>query len=125
VIGRAVESGVARALKVGLALSAGAIAVGVSMQEFAIRHLPAGGSGAVAGAGPYPRGLSGVVSGLGHGSGTSVVELGLALLVCTPVTAVAVAALSYGRRGERRLALFGGIVLLVLAVSILVGVGLL
>jgi uncharacterized membrane protein len=120
----AVESVVARVLKVGLAVSAVVIAAGLGMQEFGIRHLPAAGKASVGASGRYPRGVAGVVSGLGHGSGSSVLEIGLALLVCTPVAAVAAAAISYRRRGEGRFALVGGIVLLVLAVSSLVGLGL-
>jgi uncharacterized membrane protein len=121
----AIESVVARVLKIGLAVSAVVIAVGLCMQEFGIRHLPAEGRSSVGGSAGYPRGVTGVASALGHGSGSSVIELGLALLVCTPIAAVAVAAVSYRRRGDRRFALVGGVVLSVLVISGLVGLGVL
>jgi len=112
-------------MKAGLAVSAAVIAAGLGMQEFAIRHLPAGGRASVDGSSRYPRGAAAVASGLGHASGSSVLEVGLILLVCTPIVAVAVAAVSFRRRGDRRFALVGGIVLGVLALSSLVGVGVL
>jgi uncharacterized membrane protein len=120
-----VEATVARVLKIGLGLSAAVVAVGLVMQEFAIRHLPASGRGSVGGSGAYPRGISGVAAGLGHGSGSSVLEIGLALLVCTPIAAVLAAAISYRRLGDRRFALVGGVVLAVLGMSSLVGLGVL
>lgn len=120
-----VESAVAGVLKVGLTLSATVIAVGLVMQELAIRHLPAGGKRFVSGPGTYPRGIAAVVSGLGHGSGSSVLEVGLALLVSTPIAGVAAAAVVSRRGGDGRLALVGAVVLGVLVVSSLVGLGVL
>jgi uncharacterized membrane protein len=54
-----------------------------------------------------------------------VLEVGLTLLVCTPIAAVLAAAISYRRLGDRRFALVGGVVLGVLGVSSLVGLGVL
>jgi len=118
-----VEAVVARVLKIGLALSAAVIAVGLVMQEFAIRHESARGARFVAGPGSYPHGVSGVLAGLGHGSGSAVLEVGLALLVFTPIAAVATAALVYRRNGDGRFALVGAAVLGVLVLSSLVGLG--
>jgi uncharacterized membrane protein len=64
-----------------------------------------------------------VISGAGHGSGSAVLEIGLALLVCTPIAAMAAAAVSYRKQGDRRFAVVGAFVLGVLVVSGLVGLG--
>jgi uncharacterized membrane protein len=112
-------------LKIGLAVSAAVIAVGLVIQELGIRNLPAEGKRFVSGSGQYPRGVTGVAAGLGRGSGSAVLEVGLALLVCTPVAAVLAAAISYRRRGDNGFALVGATVLGVLAVSALVGLGVL
>lgn len=117
-----VEAVVARVLKIGLALSAAVIAVGLVMQEFSIRNESARGA-RFTGSGGYPHGVSAVLAGLGHGSGSAVLEIGLALLVCTPIAAVATAAAVYRRNGDRRFALVGGAVLGVLVLSGLVGLG--
>lgn len=120
---RPAESAVAHVLKIGLALSAVVIAGGLALQEFSIRHLPAEGSRFVGGSGHYPRGVAAVISGAGHGSGSAVLEIGLALLVCTPIAAMAAAAVSYRKQGDRRFAVVGAFVLGVLVVSGLVGLG--
>ena len=68
-------------------------------------------------AGQFPHGLAAVGRGFVHGSGPAVVDLGLVLLICAPVSAVVAAVIAWRRQGDLRMAGVGAVVVVVLGLS--------
>jgi uncharacterized membrane protein len=104
---------VARILRIGLVASLALIGAGVLVEETstASRHRRSLGSGS------FPHGLAAVAHGVASGSGPAVVDVGIALLVCTPIAAVIAAVIAWRRRGDVRMAAVGAAVVGVLGLS--------
>ena len=104
---------VARVLRIGSMASLVLIATGVVVEETS----PAGRARTTLLGRSFPKGPIPVLHGLTMGSGRALVEVGLGLLVCTPIAAVAAAAITSRRAGDRKLAAMGAGVIAVLALS--------
>jgi uncharacterized membrane protein len=104
---------VARVLRIGLVASLVLILSGVVIEEAS----PAGRARRTLSGGTFPRGAASVVHGLAMGSGRAVVEVGLGLLVCTPIAAVAAAVTAWRREGDWGMAGVGAAVIAVLGLS--------
>ena len=70
---------------------------------------------------PFPHTLAGVLDGLCHFRGQSIILLGLCLLIATPVFRVAVSLVAFLIQRDRRFALITAGVLLLLLLSFLIG----
>lgn len=101
-----------RALLTGVFLSAGLLAVGLSLVW--LRHEPRPNE---------PPAVSAVVQGVARGHGTSMLYAGLLLLAATPILRVIVMLGIYLRRRELFMVVVSAIVLGLLAVGVLVGSG--
>lgn len=106
---------VARILRAGLAVSLLVVGAGVVIEETS----PAGRARRSLLSGSVPAGPVAVAHGLASGSGPAVVDLGLALVVCTPVAAVAAAVIAWRRQGDLKMAGVGAVVVAVLGLSCL------
>jgi len=103
---------VARILRIGLVASLVVIGAGVFIEETSTtshRRSLGGGS--------FPHGVAAVAHGVASGSGPAVVDVGLALLVCSPIAAVFAAVIAWRRRGDVRMAAVGAAVVGVLGLS--------
>ncbi len=69
--------------------------------------------------GPNTRTLVGIVQSAAHGESASIIQLGLLLLVLTPVARVAVAIVGFLLEGDRFYAVVGLIVLAILTFSLM------
>jgi hypothetical protein len=82
---------------------------------------------ALVGKSPRPEGpppsIAALLRGAARGDGTDLMELGLLVLIATPVLRVAVLAAGWAREGEIRFATVAGAVLALLALSFVLGVG--
>jgi uncharacterized membrane protein len=88
-------------------------AAGVVIEETS----PAGRARKTLPGGTYPQGLHAVLHGLAGGSGRAMVEVGLGIMVCTPIAAVAAAVNVWRHEGDRKMAWVGTAVLAVLGLS--------
>ncbi len=104
---------VARVLRIGLMASFVLIAVGVVIEETS----PVGRARKTLSGSSFPQGFTAVLHGLAEGSGRALVEVGLGLMVCTPVAAVAAAVIAWRHEGDRKMAWVGTAVLAVLGLS--------
>ncbi len=73
--------------------------------------------------GALPASVSVAARGALHGDGLSLIAVGLLALMATPVTRVAILAVSWFQEGDRRYAAIAAAVLAILAVSVALGVG--
>jgi|SRR5271157_1058924 len=99
-------------LRAGVLIAAAVVLIGAGI--YLLRH----GSEPVdfrtfRGASPQLRTFSGIISGSIHGSGKSIIQLGLLLLIATPVARVAFSAIAFWLERDY---LYVGITLAVLAV---------
>ncbi len=69
----------------------------------------------------FPHTLHDLAGELRQGRGRALMTLGLLVLIATPILRVAVAAVAMLAVGDRRFALFSGVVLLVLVAAMLLG----
>jgi uncharacterized membrane protein len=104
---------VARVLRIGLVASLVLIATGVVIEETS----SAGRARTTLSSGTFPHSLAAVFHGLARGSGRALVEAGLALLVCTPIAAVAAAVIAWRHQGDWKMAGVGAAVIAVLGLS--------
>jgi len=104
---------VARVLRIGLVVSLVLIGTGVVIEETS----SAGRARKTLAGATFPHGLTAVFHGLAQGSGRAIVDAGLVLLVCTPVMAVAAAAIAWRRQGDWKMAGVGAAVIAVLGLS--------
>lgn len=107
------EHWVHRSLLAGLALSGLLVASGLGLALARGQPRPVGA----------PPALGVVFREASGGDGTAWMELGLLMLMATPVLRVAVLALGWGLAGERRFAAVALAVLGLLALSLALGVG--
>jgi uncharacterized membrane protein len=66
-------------------------------------------------------GLGGLLAGLGHGRGESIIALGLLVLIATPVMRVALSLLIFVHQRDRIFAVITTVVLLLLLVGFVLG----
>jgi hypothetical protein len=70
-----------------------------------------------------PSPISSLPDRIGSGDGVALIELGLLILILTPVLRVAVLAVGWLAAGDRRFAAVAGAVLSLLALSVWLGLG--
>ncbi len=99
-------------LIVGLAVSTIVIFLGLSIGEVLHRPLPS-----------RVRGFQQILVGLERGSPSSFLDLGILLLIATPILRVVGSLIEFVNRRDWRYAVITSMVLLILAVSVLVGRG--
>jgi uncharacterized membrane protein len=109
---------VARVLRIGLVASLVLLAAGVAIEETS----SAGRARKTLWGRSFPQGLVAVLHGVARGSGRALVEVGLVLLVCTPIAAVAAAVIFWRREGDTKMAAVGAAVIAVLGLSCLLAV---
>jgi uncharacterized membrane protein len=124
-----IERVVSGVLRVGVVASSLVIASGIAVslvdtpsRRAFTRSIPGLRRGLLHPAGAQgPHSVAAIVQGLGHGSGTAMVMLGLLFLILTPVMRVAVSVVSFALEHDRRFVLITLAVLVVLIGSFAVG----
>ena len=107
------EAVISRVLQFGVVLSMSVVAVGVALWSRA----------AQAGAGSYPTTIGGVWAGAAAGQPLAVIQVGLLLLILTPVIRVAASVLVFARDGDRPFTIITVTVLALLLCGIFLGTG--
>lgn len=106
----------AQVLRGGVLLSASIIVIGVVM--FYARYFRYGAQ-----ANLFPHSFGSVMTGIAHGDASSVIVLGLLVLLATPVLRVAVSIVAFALERDWRYVIITSIVLLVLLLSFFLGRG--
>jgi len=115
---RKIEDIVGTLLRVGVTLSAFVVATGAVI--YLVRHgLAPAGYHVFRGEPSDLRSLSGILRGAFRLSGRGVIQLGLVLLIATPVARVAFAIWGFAEERDRLFMVFTGVVLIVLLYSLL------
>lgn len=109
------ERSVARLLQFGTYLSIGLLLIGALL-------MIANGIGPRSGGPAFDLGR--LVGDLGAGRPAGFLWLGLLVVIATPAARVAVSGVGYVRRGEREMAVVAGLILIVIATSVLLARGL-
>ncbi|MGA3034838.1 MAG: DUF1634 domain-containing protein [Terracidiphilus sp.] len=115
---RRLEIIIGRLLRAGVLLAAATVFAGGVLYLIQHHSGPANYHTFVAGA-ANTRSVSGIVISAAHGQSEAIIELGLLLLVLTPVARVAVAMVVFLLERDRLYAVVSLIVLLILAFSLL------
>jgi uncharacterized membrane protein len=110
-----VEVTISRVLRTGVLLSAGIISFG--MLDLWLLHRHDAGTQAV------PKSLTGIWFGLSHADPSTIVAVGLLLLVATPVIRVAVSMIAFAVSHDLRYVGITSLVLAILLFSFLSGLG--
>ncbi|BAS26554.1 membrane protein [Limnochorda pilosa] len=111
----AMETWISRLLQLGVLASAAVIALGV------ILWAATGETGYAPGT--YPLGFGSILAGVLAGRPLAVIQVGLVLLVLTPIFRVGAAVLLFHRQGDRAYTLITLAVFLMLAATFLAGGG--
>ncbi len=114
---RSTERLISTVLRGGVLLSGGVTLVGVMLFFIQQGSQDLGDVTKV----PYPHTLGEVFAGVGHGSASAVIMLGLLLLIATPVTRIAVSILAFANERDWRYVAITAVVLVILLVSFLLG----
>lgn len=75
------------------------------------------------GAPQYVRHLPGIFNGVAHGDGMAIIQLGVAVLLATPITRIAFSVLAFAMEKDRMYVIITLIVLAVICFSIFSGLG--
>lgn len=110
---RAVQDVSAWVLRTGVVSSVGVMLLGMGLTFF---HHPPSVAEMTGAAGRATYGLAEIAHGIAHGDGKSLVELGVLMLVLTPVVRVALSAVIFAV--EERDFRYAGITLVVLAMTL-------
>jgi uncharacterized membrane protein len=121
-----IELVVARVLRVGVVLSLSVVLIGLVLAFIQDASSVSRGASSIAQhvIGPgfhFPHTFGGVYFGVLHGRGLAIIELGLVLLLITPIARVAIAALLFAVHHDRALATISTVVLVFLMISIILG----
>ncbi len=121
----ALEELLSRILIVGVLASTAVIALGLVLlipdgtgNRLLLAQLLAHHATIVAG---LPTSLAVVLTGVLHGQPVAVIDLGVLLLILTPVLRVALAAVFFALHGDLRYTLISGVVLLLLILGFILG----
>lgn len=114
---RQAELIIAYVLRGGVLLSAGVIVLGVLL------YATGGGAGGAIGSRPTPSTFGAVLAGVARGDGRAVIELGLLILLATPVLRVAVSTVTFALERDWRYVAITAAVLTVLILSFVLGKG--
>ena len=115
---RRLETIIGRLLQAGVLLAAAIVFVG-GVLYLASHHAEPASYHAFAVGSPATRTLSGVAHSAAHGDSQALIQLGLLLLVLTPIARVGVAVVGFLLERDRLYAAVSLIVLLILAFSLL------
>jgi len=115
---RRLENIIGRLLQAGVLLAAAVVLAGGILFLARHRSEPANFHTFVAGA-PNIRMLHGIVQSAAHGNSEALMQIGLVLLILTPVSRVAVAVVGFFLEKDRMYTVVSLIVLLILAFSLI------
>jgi uncharacterized membrane protein len=115
---RRLETIIGQLLRAGVLLAAATVFAGGILYLIRYHAEPANYHTFIAGS-PNTRSLSGIVRAAAHGNSVAIIQIGLLLLVLTPIARVAVAVVGFLLERDRLYAVVSLIVLLILAFSLL------
>jgi uncharacterized membrane protein len=115
---RRLEIIIAQLLRAGVLLAAATVCAG-GVLYLVQHHADSTNYHAFAAGAANTRSLSGIVVAAAHGQSEAIIELGLLLLILTPIARVAIALVGFLLERDRLYAAVSLIVLLILAISLM------